>query len=177
MTAGSGGFGGSAQQAEQQVRAWAAGAAAKAQRYEQMQQQVAEITETDTSADGAVRVTVAASGVLTDLQLSGRAREREPDRLAAEILAGMRRAQGKLSARVAEVMAATVGEDEETVRSVVRSYQQRFPEQTEQGGRGSGGELRFELPEDDDPPPPSRRRRPPARDDEDDDFGGGSILR
>jgi len=177
MTAGSGGFGGSAQQAEQQVRAWAAGAAAKAQRYQQMQQQVAEITETDTSADGAVRVTVAASGVLTDLQLSGRAREREPDRLAAEILAGMRRAQGKLSARVAEVMAATVGEDEETVRSVVTSYQQRFPEQTEQGGRGSGGELRFELPEDDDPPPPSRRRWPPTRDDEDDDFGGGSILR
>ncbi len=177
MTTGSGGFGGSAQQAEQQVRAWAAGAAAKAQRYEQMQQQVAEITETDTSADGAVRVTVAASGVLTDLQLSGRAREREPDRLAAEILAGMRRAQGRLSARVAEVMAATVGDDEETVRSVVRSYQQRFPEQAEQGGRGSGGELRFDLPEDDDPPPPPPRRRPPARDDEDDDFGGGSILR
>jgi len=147
------------------VREWAAGAAAKAQRYQQMQQQVAEITETDTSADGAVRVSVAASGVLTDLQLSPRAREREPDRLAAEILAGMRRAQGRLSARVAEVMAATVGEDEETVRRVVSSYQQRFPEQTEQRGRGSG----------DGPPPPCRR--PPARDDEDDDFGGGSILR
>jgi hypothetical protein len=70
-----------------------------------------------------------------------------------------------------------VGDDEETVRSVVRSYQQRFPEQAEQGGRGSGGELRFDLPEDDDPPPPPPRRRPPARDDEDDDFGGGSILR
>ena len=177
MTAGSGGFGGSAQQAEQQVREWAAGAAAKAQRYQRMQQQVAEITETDTSADGAVRVTVAASGVLTDLQLSGRVREREPDRLAAEILAGMRRAQGRLSTRVAEVMAATVGDDEETVRSVVRSYQQRFPEQTEQRGRGPDGELRFDLPEDGEPPPPPPRRRPPARDDEDDDFGGGSILR
>jgi len=63
-------------------------------------------------------------------------------------------------------MAATVGDDEETVRSVVTSYQQRFPEQTEQGGRGFG----------DGPPPPPPRRRPPARDDEDDDFGG-SILR
>jgi DNA-binding protein YbaB len=162
MTARSDGFGGSAAQAEQQVRAWAAEAAAKVQRYEQMQQQVAEITETDTSADGVVRVTVAATGVLIDLQLSARAREREPDRLAAEILAGMRRAQGRLSARVAEVMAATVGDDEQTVRSVVTSYQQRFPEQTEERGRGSGGDL---------------RNRPPVRDEEDDAFGGGSILR
>jgi hypothetical protein len=91
----------------------------------------------------------------------------------------MRRAQGRLPARVAEVMAATVGDDEQTVRSVVTSYQQRFPEQTEpteQRGRGSGGELRFDLPEDDGSPPP-RRNRPPVRDDEDDDFGGGSILR
>lgn len=154
MTAGSDGSWGGAQQAEQQVRAWATGVAAKAQRYAQMQQRVAEITETDTSADGAVRVTVAASGVPTDLQLSPRAGEREPDRLAAEILASMRRAQGRLPARVAEVMAATVGDDEQTVRSVVTSYQQRFP-----------------------PPPPPRRPQQPARDDEDDDFGGGSILR
>ncbi len=174
MTAGAGGFGGSGQQAEQRVRAWSAGIAAKAQRYEQMQQQVAEITETDTSMDGAVRVSVAASGVLTDLQLSGRACEREPDRLAAEILAGIRRAQGRLASRVAEVMAATVGDDMETVRSVVTSYRQRFPEQAEERSRGSGGELRFDLPQGEDSSP-SRPRWSPTRDE--DGFGGASILR
>lgn len=81
--------------------------AAKADRYQDMQQRVAKITETATSPDGMVWVTVASSGIITGLQLADRSVERGAQRLAAEVLETMRRAQSRLSRRVAEVMAAS----------------------------------------------------------------------
>lgn len=152
-------FGRTPQEAEQQVQAWVAGVAAKADRYQDMQQRVAEITETATSPDGMVRVTVASSGIVTGLQLADRSVERGAQRLATEVLDTMRRAQSRLSGRVAEVMAATVGDDPQTVDAVVSTYQQRFPVAPEPDPRRHDGvdELRFGAEDDYDDGPDRRR--------------------
>jgi len=121
------GLGAGGTDAERRVDQWAAQVAEKAQRYEDMQAQVAEISVTESSGDGAVRLTVGSSGVLTDLELTERAGQLQPHQLAAQIMETMRRAQSRLSGRVAEVMQSSVGDDTETVNAVVSSYQRRFP--------------------------------------------------
>jgi DNA-binding protein YbaB len=168
------------EQASQRVEEWAQQFAAKAERYQEMQAQVARLSSTEASPDGAVRVTVDASGVVTGLELSERAMQLRPQQLAAQILDVMRRAQSRLTGQVAEVMQQTVGEDQATVQSVVASYQQRFPEPPpEPEPEGYGGQMRIGEVEDDTPDgaphdtPPSRpaqpRRPHPRHDDEDDD--------
>ena len=143
-------LGDQATDAERRVEQWAAQVAEKAQRYQNMQAQIAEITITESSGDGAVRLTVGASGVLADLELTDRAGQLPPEQLAAQIMSTMRRAQGRLSARVADVMQASVGEDTETVNSVVSSYQQRFPEQPDEAAAPLGSQqLRIGAVEDD----------------------------
>lgn len=128
-------FGGDAGRAQQQVDAWVAQAAEKAQRYERMQAKVAAVTVTESVADGAVRVTVSSGGEVTDLQLGDRVRQWSPAEIAAEILACMRRAQGRLAGRVSEVMAATVGDDDQAARAVVESYRRRFGDRVEEPRR------------------------------------------
>ena len=118
--------GGDAGRAEQQLKAWVAQAAEKAQRYERMQAEVAAVSVTESVAGGAVRVTVASGGEVTDLQLGDPVRQWSPAEIAAQILGCMRGAQGRLAGRVGEVMAATVGDDDETARAVVESYRRRF---------------------------------------------------
>jgi hypothetical protein len=49
------------------------------------------------------------------------------DEIAAQVMAVMRRAQGSLAARVAEVADETVGADSETGRAVVEGFARRFP--------------------------------------------------
>lgn len=169
--------GAGAADAERRVEQWAAQVTEKAQRYQNMQAQVAELSVTESSADGAVRLTVGSSGVLADLELTERAGQLPPRQLAAQIMDTMRRAQGKLSGRVADVMRASVGEDVETINSVVSSYRQRFPEQPDEPPPGAG-HLRIGEVEDEPAhrsPPPPRRRRPP--DDDDDDGWDRPVLR
>ena len=169
-------FGGGAD-AERRVEQWAAQVAEKAQRYQDMQAQVAEIRVTESSGDGAVRLTVGSSGVLTDLELTERAGQLPPRQLAAQIMDTMRRAQGRLSGRVAEVMQASVGDDTETVNTVVASYQQRFPRQPEDDVATGDQHLRIGDVEDDPAAPrPAQppRRRPP---DDDDDGWDRPLLR
>jgi hypothetical protein len=164
--------------AERRVEEWAAQVAEKAQRYQAMQAQVAGISVTEHSGDGAVRLTVGASGVLTDLELTDRAAQVPPRQLAAQIMDTMRRAQGRLPARVAEVMQASVGDDTETVSSVVASYQQRFPEQPDDPTPPVGTEqMRFGAVDEDPAPPrptPPRRPRPPE---DDEGWGERPLLR
>jgi len=61
------------------------------------------------------------------LDLDDRVRELSGRRLAGEIVSVMRRAQAALSARVAEQVQATVGEDTEVGRAVLHSFELRFP--------------------------------------------------
>nr|WP_143234981.1 hypothetical protein [Actinoplanes atraurantiacus] len=68
---------------------------------------------------------------MTDLRLDRRARGYDDDRLAAEILRTMRRAQAELAGAVAEIAHRTVGADSPTGRSVVSSFDSRFPRPVE----------------------------------------------
>jgi YbaB/EbfC DNA-binding family len=52
---------------EQELTGWAAGVAAKAERYQHMRQQVAAVTATASSPDGAVTVTVSATGAVVNI--------------------------------------------------------------------------------------------------------------
>ena len=127
------GFGGDAAHTEQQLTKWAADIAANARRYEDISREVAALHVRETSRDNVVDVTVDARGVVTDLRISDRARELSGQELTALVLGTMRRAQHKISERVAEAMAPMAARDPQTVRTVVDGYQQRFPEPPPEG--------------------------------------------
>jgi hypothetical protein len=106
------------------MRSWSAQVAGRTEAAAALADRVATLTssaEGGPGGSGAVRVTVASSGVLTGLEL-------EDDVLAAEILRVMRRAQADLIDRVAAAVEETVGTDSETGRAVLDSFAQRFPE-------------------------------------------------
>ncbi|WP_435204137.1 YbaB/EbfC family nucleoid-associated protein [Micromonospora sp. bgisy143] len=125
---------------ERFVASWAADISARAARAHELSERVAAMSATAEGADGAVQVTVAASGAMTDLRLDDRVLRWRADEIAAEVLAVMRRAQGRLAPQVAEAAAETVGADSETARAVVGSYESRFPEvPDDEEGYGSWG--------------------------------------
>lgn len=78
--------------------------------------------------DGAVRVTVAGSGMMTDLRMDDRVLRWPASEIAAQVMSVMRRAQASLASRVAEIADETVGADSETGRAVVDGFVRRFPE-------------------------------------------------
>jgi DNA-binding protein YbaB len=173
-------FGVDGYQTEQELRRWATDVQAKAERYQAMQTQVAEVTVTESSRDDVVQVTVESSGVVTDLRISDRSRELSGAELADVVLTTMRRAQSKITEKVADVMQRTVGDDPAAVASVVRSYQQRFPEpepEAEPAARDEDDEMRLgELPEEAPRTPPASPPRRPRRQDDEDDWGDPTIL-
>jgi hypothetical protein len=61
------------------------------------------------------------------LDLDERVHELPGLRLAQEIMSVMRRAQAALSVQVVDEVRATVGEDTETGRAVIHSFDARFP--------------------------------------------------
>jgi hypothetical protein len=75
-----------------------------------------------------IEVTVAGSGIVTDLRIDDRLANWTGARISAEIMTTMRRAQGRLSAAVAEIAGQTIGANSETARVIVASYAERFPE-------------------------------------------------
>ncbi|MEU7798389.1 YbaB/EbfC family nucleoid-associated protein [Micromonospora arborensis] len=121
---------------ERFVGSWAAGISERAARAQELSERVAAMSATAEGAHGAVQVTVASSGAMTDLRLDDRVLRWRADEIAAEVLSVMRRAQGRLPAQVAEAAAATVGADSETARAVVGSYESRFPEVAEETDPG-----------------------------------------
>ncbi|MFR9777790.1 YbaB/EbfC family nucleoid-associated protein [Micromonospora sp. MS34] len=131
--------------AEDWVRSWAASVSDRAAQAQEMSRRVGDLTATAAGADGAVRVMVAASGVVTELRLDDRVRSWPAARIAAEIMATMHRAQAGLAGAVADVAAQAVGAGSETARAVVASYTTRFPEPPEES--------------DDDGPPRRRGER------------------
>jgi DNA-binding protein YbaB len=163
------------EETERRVEEWAAQFAAKADRYQQMQSRISRVSATESSADGAVRVTVDSGGVVTDLVLSERAGQLRPQQLASQIMDVMRRAQSRLTDRVHDVMQDTVGDDEATVNTVVASYQQRFPEPPQQDEPPAVGGRDMSIGQVDDDAPPPRRRG--GTDDDDDGWGDRPLLR
>ncbi len=113
---------------ERRLSQWAQGFAAKAKQFHAMRTQVEKIAVTESSRDGAVRVTVDSRGMLTDLALTERIRDMSPPELTAQVMACLRRAQQQLAPLVRDAMQATVGGDEPVVEKVVSGYRERFRE-------------------------------------------------
>lgn len=115
-------------QMERRLSQWTQRFSAKADQFHAMREQVEQVQVTESSTDGAVRVTVDSTGALTDLSLSDRIADLSPPELAAQVMRCLRRAQQQLALRVQEAMHATVGNEEVLVEGVVSRYRQRFGE-------------------------------------------------
>lgn len=114
--------------AAEQLEKWASGLETRAQRYNELQQRLDATSATESSPDGAIRVTVDANGVPTDIELTERARGMDPAQVSEQIMTTMRRAQAKLRQQVHDLVQATVPADDEPARNLMAQYDQRFPE-------------------------------------------------
>ena len=104
---------------------WAAGLRQRAEEYGRLSERLHATVVTESSPDGGVRVTVDSNGVPTDVYFAESTRGEDPSRLAAELMATLRRAQAMLSSRVRELVPA--GDD--VAGAIVSDYEQRFPAQ------------------------------------------------
>ncbi|MEV6598275.1 YbaB/EbfC family nucleoid-associated protein [Actinoplanes sp. NPDC051346] len=121
--------------AEEWLDSWVSEVNSRAERSVELSRRVAALTGSAEGHDGAIRVTVGSSGQLERLDLDDRVHELTGPRLAQEIMSAMRRAQAELSSRVADEVRATVGEDSETGRAVIHSFDSRFPAPSEDEDR------------------------------------------
>ncbi|MFC7341691.1 YbaB/EbfC family nucleoid-associated protein [Saccharopolyspora griseoalba] len=170
-------FGGDVGATERMVREWQERATEKAERFGRMQQRVEQISVTEASRDGAVRVTVSSNGMLRDLQLAEGANSRPMPKLGAEIMRLVQSAQARIPDLMQQAVADTVGLQDSAAQHVVDQARKTFPELPEgdperpEGPRADGD--RGERPADYRPP----RKRGGPEDDWDDDLGNGSFLR
>ncbi len=115
--------------ADEWIDSWAAGVSERARAAQELSERVSMLSVTASGREDMVAVTVAGSGVVTDLRLDERVRQWPADEIARQILTVMRRAQGLLASRVADIAEETVGADSDTGRAVVSGFANRFPEQ------------------------------------------------
>lgn len=113
--------------AQEMLQSWTAELSTRAQAATELSDRVATITASAVGADGAVRVAVAASGAVTDLQLDNRVQRLTGSELAGIIMATIARAQAKLVEQVSVAVRDTVGTDSETGRAVTDTFARRFP--------------------------------------------------
>lgn len=169
---------------ERMVDDWERNAAEKAQRYQRMREQIGQLSITESVANGAVTVTVGPNGIPTGITMTDAVRSMKPDEIASSVLRAMQKAQSRYPARIQEIVAETVGEDD-TSRHIVEAAERSFPpppEEDEEPARPvPGRELRIETEDDDQAPAPRRQplRGPRQRRDDSDeeDFGDQSFLR
>jgi DNA-binding protein YbaB len=161
-----------------------AAARAKAERYKAMQTRAGEVSVTESSQDGLVTVTVDSAGNVTDLRITDKVKEMSGERVAAAVLLTLRRAQARLPEKLAEVMAETIGDDQQTVDTIVGNYRAKFPEpepeDEPEGPRAGEQERRIGDVEDDEEPPQRVEAAPraaPTEDDGDEDWGDQSVFR
>ena len=93
----------------------------------ELSRRVGALTGTAEGRDGAIRITVGSAGQMEQIDLDERVHDLSGPRLAEEIMSVMHCAQAALSSRVADEVRATVGEDTETGRAVIHSFDSRFP--------------------------------------------------
>lgn len=161
---------------------WERNATEKAARFQRMAERVEQVSITESVANGAVRVTVGHNGLPTDIAMTDGVRSMEPQQIAANVMAAIRKAQSRYPERLAEILADTVGEDDPAAQHILAKAHESFPPAPEEEPSRHAERMLFvDVEEDDELPPPRpaqppRANRGPANGD-DEDFGDGTILR
>lgn len=138
-------------EAERGIDDWVEGMRARADRLQALREQVELVRVTETSANGAVVVTVDSTGSPVDVRFTDRAASVRPEELGPLLMSTLTAARARIAGEVRAATEAQVGDDlPDTRRMVVDSYRDRFG---------------------DAPPPTPQRRRA-----DDDDFGDDSYL-
>ncbi|KAA9151023.1 YbaB/EbfC family nucleoid-associated protein [Amycolatopsis acidicola] len=149
----------------------------KARRYRAMQAAVGQVSVTESSPDGLVSVTVDSAGNVTDLRITDKVKELSGAQVSAAVLTTLRRAQSRLPERLGEVMAETIGDDPQTMDTIIGNYRAKFPE-PEEPAEPEPNVRKIGTVEDEQPPPPPPQPKPrPRPDDGDDDFGQSFMVR
>jgi DNA-binding protein YbaB len=161
---------------------WQRQIAENARRCQELQHRMAQLSITEASRDGTVRVTVSAGGVLTDLVLS----ERRPDmplaQVGAQIMACVRRAQARIPDLMRHAMQDTVGPADPAGQLILADARQRFPAVPTESSRQAVDELRIGEHHAERAPSPVRPARPTvtapraARRTDDEEWDDGPIL-
>jgi hypothetical protein len=153
---------------------------------------LAELSITETVANGAIRATVSSSGALRKVEMVGPGASRlSPTDAITQLTACIQRAQARIAGAAAEIMSAELGDDPVT-DGVAAGYRTRFPAPPEPG---PGWTAPVPPPVPPSPPAPPRPavdlarhqapqpalRPNPARPrrsvDDDDDLGNQPFLR
>jgi DNA-binding protein YbaB len=110
------------------MQAWERQVAENAARFRALQERLSSLSITEASGDGAIKVTVSASGLLTNLVLRERWHPEPLPALAAEILDCVRRAQARIPDLLRQAMFDTVGSQDPSTHLLLAEARERFPE-------------------------------------------------
>ncbi|HEX6357352.1 YbaB/EbfC family nucleoid-associated protein [Actinophytocola sp.] len=107
---------------------WQSKVAENAQRYRNLGERLAQLSITETSRDGAVRVTVSSNGLLTGLELTESGQPKPLPELAAQVMDCVRRAQARIPNLLKQAMTESVGDTDPNTHLLVADARRRFPE-------------------------------------------------
>jgi DNA-binding protein YbaB len=169
--------------ANRMIDDWERDATQKAERFQEMARQVEQVTITESVAGGAVRVTVGHNGLPTDIAMTEQVLRMTPDQIAANVMAGIRKAQSRYPERLAEILADTVGTEDPAAQHIMVTAERNFPPvEPDEDEPAEEPRARYSDVEDEEPPtprparPPRSDGRPGGRSDDDGDFSDESHI-
>jgi DNA-binding protein YbaB len=145
------------------IEDWQRKAIENAARFREMAEQVEQVTITESVAGGAVRVTVDHNGLPIDIAMTDGVRAMEPDEIAFNVMAAIRKAQSRYPSRLAEILAHTVGEDDPAARHILAKAEETFPAPPEEDLSERAERMVFDDVEDAPLPRPAPSRRAQSR--------------
>jgi DNA-binding protein YbaB len=112
---------------ESMVADWEHQGVERLARVKEVTDEVAQLSATETSADGLVTVTVGSNGLPTDIKLAESARERPMSEVSASIMATLRKAQSRIPALMAEVATKAGLAGDSVVEHLLTTAEESFP--------------------------------------------------
>lgn len=120
---------------------WLAEVADNVRRYGLLRERATELSITESSGDGTIRVTVSASGLLTDLVLRERWNPVPLPELATEIMDCLQRAQARIPELLRQAVVDTVGPNDPAAQLLLDDARRRFGDQAPDDGPRPGQEV------------------------------------
>ncbi|CCH32512.1 YbaB/EbfC family nucleoid-associated protein [Actinosynnema sp. NPDC047251] len=112
---------------------WVAELERNAEHYQELQRRVDDVRLTATSPNGAVTVTVDASGALVDATFTPKVLNTAPEELGRQLMAAVGQARARITDEVGRAAAETVGGD--GAQRITGYYREKFGVPDERPGR------------------------------------------